>query len=103
MNPRTLRVLEYDKILARVAEFCAFSGGEDLALALLPSDDLLTVQEWLAQTSEAYKLLDQKTDLGFGGVHDVRPLLDRAERRAQLLAQELVDIRSTLIRARTIH
>jgi DNA mismatch repair protein MutS2 len=103
MNPRTLRVLEYDKILARIAEFCAFSGGEDLAMALLPSDDLLTVQEWLAQTSEAYKLLDQKTDIGFGGVHDVRPLLDRAERRAMLLAQELLDIRNTLLRSRTLH
>jgi DNA mismatch repair protein MutS2 len=103
MNPRTLRVLEYDKILARIAEFCAFSGGEELALALLPSDDLLTVQEWLAQTSEAYKLLDQKTDIGFGGVHDVRPLLDRAERRAMLMAQDLLDIRNTLLRSRTLH
>jgi DNA mismatch repair protein MutS2 len=103
MNPRTLRVLEYDKILARVAEFCAFSGGEELALALLPSDDLLTVQEWLAQTSEAYKLLDQKTDISFGGVHDVRPMLERAERRAMLLAQELLDVRNTLLRSRTLH
>jgi DNA mismatch repair protein MutS2 len=102
MNPRTLRVLEYEKILARIAEFCAFSGGEELALALLPSDDLLTVQEWLAQTSEAYKLLDQKTDISFGGVHDVRPLLDRAERRAMLLAQELLDTRNTLLRSRTL-
>lgn len=102
MNPRTLRVLEYDKILARVAEFCAFSGGEELAVALLPSDDLLTVQEWLAQTSEAYRLLDQKTDIGFGGVHDVRPMLDRAERRAMLLAQELMDVRNTLLRSRTL-
>ncbi len=103
MNPRTLRVLEYDKILARLAGFCAFTGGEELALALLPSDDLLTAQEWLAQTSEAHKLLDQKTDISFGGVHDVRPLLDRAERRAMLLAQELLDIRNTLLRSRQIH
>lgn len=102
MNPRTLRVLEYDKILARVAEFCAFSGGEELALALLPSDDLLTVQEWLAQTNEAYRLLDQKTDISFGGVHDVRPMLDRAERRAMLMAQELMDVRNTLLRSRTM-
>jgi DNA mismatch repair protein MutS2 len=103
MNPRTLRVLEYDKILARLAGFCAFTGGEELALALLPSDDLLTAQEWLAQTSEAHKLLDQKTDISFGGVHDVRPLLERAERRAMLFAQELLDIRNTLLRSRQIH
>ena len=102
MNPRTFRVLEYDKILQRVANHCAFSGGVDLALAMLPSDDLLTIQEWLAQTVEAYKLLDQKTDISFGGVHDMRAELDRAERRAMLLAPDLLEIRNTLLRARTI-
>lgn len=103
MNPRTLRVLEYSKILTLVADFCAFSGGEELALALLPSDDLLTVQEWLAQTVEAYKLLDQKTDISFGGVRDIRPELERAERRAMLLAHELLEVRNTLLRARALH
>lgn len=102
MNPRTLRVLEYQKILDQVAAACAFSGGMELAYALLPSDDLHTVQEWLAQTAEAYRLLDQKTDISFGGVHDVRPQLDRAERGAMLLAQELLEVRNTLLRARTL-
>ncbi|HXF61697.1 MAG TPA: endonuclease MutS2 [Caldilineaceae bacterium] len=102
MNPRTLKVLEYDKILERVAAHCSFSGGAELAYALLPSDDLATVQEWLAQTTEAYKLLDQKTDIGFGGVRDVRPELERAERGAMLLAQELLEVRNTLLRARML-
>ncbi len=102
MNPRTLKVLEYDKILTRVANHCAFSGGMELALAMLPSDDLYTVQEWLAQTAEAHRLLDQKTDISFGGVRDMRAELDRAERRAMLLAQDLLEIRNTLLRARTI-
>ncbi len=103
MNPRTLKVLEYDKILAQLAGYCAFSGGADLALALLPSDDLATVQEWLAQTQEAYKLLDQKTDVSFGGVRDLRPELDRAERHAMLFAQDLLEIRNTLLRARALY
>jgi len=47
--------------------------------------------------------LTKKSDISFGSVHDVRPLLDRAERRAMLLAQELVDIRNTLQRARVLH
>src|SRR5690606_30204295 len=86
-----------------VAVHCAFSGGRDLVLALLPSDDLETAQEWMAQTVEAARLLDQKTDLSFGGVQDVRPQLERAERGATLLAQELLEIRNTLLRARTLH
>ena len=56
MNPRALRVLEYPKILERLAQHCAFSGGAELAESLLPSDDLVTVQEWLLQTGEAFHL-----------------------------------------------
>jgi DNA mismatch repair protein MutS2 len=102
MNPHTLRVLEYDKVLARVAAHCAFSGGEEITRSLLPSDDLRTVQEWMAQTREAATLLEQKSDIYFGGVTDVRPLVTKAERGSMLLPGELADIRSTLLRARTL-
>jgi DNA mismatch repair protein MutS2 len=102
MNPHTLRVLEYDKILERVAAHCAFSGGEELTRSLLPSDDLRTVQEWMAQTREAAALLEQKNDIYFGGVTDVRPLTTKAERGSMLLPGELSEIRSTLLRARTL-
>ncbi|MEJ5248997.1 MAG: endonuclease MutS2 [Caldilinea sp.] len=102
MNPRTLRVLEYPKILERLAHYCAFSGGAELAASLLPSDDLTTVQEWLAQTREAYQLLGQKDDISFGGVSDLRPLLDRAERGAVLLPPDLLEIKFTLQRARQL-
>jgi DNA mismatch repair protein MutS2 len=102
MNPRALRVLEYQKILERLAAHCAFSGGAEIASSLLPSDDLHTVQESLAQTYEAYQLLEQKDDISFGGVHDLRPLLDRAERRSVLLPADLLEIKHTLVRARQL-
>ncbi|MFO7634135.1 MAG: endonuclease MutS2 [Caldilinea sp.] len=102
MNPRTLRVLEYPKILERLAQYCAFSGGAELAASLLPSDDLVTVQEWLIQTYEAYQLLQQKDDIHFGGVSDLRPLLDRAERRSVLLPPDLLEVKFTLQRARQL-
>jgi DNA mismatch repair protein MutS2 len=102
MNPRTLRVLEYPKILERLAQYCAFSGGAELAAALLPSDDLVTVQAWLIQTYEAYQLLQQKDDINFGGVSDLRPLLDRAERRSVLFPPDLLEIKFTLQRARQL-
>jgi DNA mismatch repair protein MutS2 len=102
MNPRALRVLGYDKVLEKVAEQCAFSGGTELARAMLPSDDLVTVQEWLDETSEAYKLLEQKTDIGFGGARDVRGALEKAERGSMLLPLDLLEIKNTLIRARSL-
>jgi len=102
MHPRTLAVLEYGKILERVAARCAFSGGQERALAMLPSDDLHTVQTWLAQTSEAVRLLEQKSDVHFGGVRDVRPHADKASRSAMLFAPELLEVRQTLLRARAL-
>ena len=102
MNPRTLRVLGYNKVLEKVAEQCAFSGGVEMARGLLPSDDLTTVQEWLDETSEAYKLLEQKTDIGFGGARDVRGALEKAERGAMLMPMDLLEIKNTLIRSRSL-
>ena len=102
MNPHTIRVLEYDKILNRLASFCSFSGGEELAISLLPSDDLRTISEWMEQTDEACRLLDQKTDIYFGGVHDVRQLIAKSERGSILIPTELVEVRTTLMRARTL-
>ncbi len=102
MNPHTIRVLEYDKILKTLASYCAFDGGSELAASLLPSDDLRTISDWMEQTSEACRLLDQKTDIYFGGVHDVRALIAKSERGSILIPTELVEIRTTLMRARTL-
>ena len=102
MNPHALRILEYNKILNRLAGYCAFSGGADRAYSLLPSDDLDTVREWLAQTSEATRLLDQKQDINFGGVKDLTAQLNKAERGAMLFAPELLEVKHTLQRARAL-
>ncbi len=102
MTPRTLKVLEYDKILARVAERCAFSGGADIATALLPTDERETAQRWLSETAEAARLLEQKTEIGFGGARDVRPLLAKGQRGSSLMPSELLETKNTLMRARSL-
>jgi DNA mismatch repair protein MutS2 len=102
MNPRTLKVLEYEKILEKVAAHCAFSGGMELARSLLPSDDLPTIHEHLAQTDEAFRLLEQKNDIHFGGVRDLAPLMDKAERGSLLFAPDLLEVKHTLLRARSL-
>jgi dsDNA-specific endonuclease/ATPase MutS2 len=39
MDTKTLTVLDYPKILARLAEFCDFSASAELALALQPTPE----------------------------------------------------------------
>ena len=53
MDSKTLTVLEYPKILARLADHCDFSGSADLALLLTPTPDFLEASARLAETSEA--------------------------------------------------
>jgi DNA mismatch repair protein MutS2 len=101
MDGKTLRVLEYDKILARLAGFCDFSASADLALALQPTNNFDEAARWLTETTEA-RLLLSTNDLTIGGSHDIRPALDLAARAGVLDPQALLDIKSTLIACRDL-
>lgn len=96
MDPKTLTVLEFPKILARLAEFCDFSASAELALALQPTGNYDEAVALLAETSEARRLLDL-SDLTIGGAHDIREQVELAARGGVLEPQELLDVQSTLI------
>jgi DNA mismatch repair protein MutS2 len=101
MKAKTLRVLEYDKILAQLASFCDFSASADLAAALQPTNDHGEASRWLTETTEARYLLATR-DLTIGGSHDIRPSAELAARSGVLDPQALLDIKSTLIACRDL-
>ena len=43
-------------------------------------------------------MLEEKSDVHLGGVHDLRGLVEQAVRGGTLLPMDLLDIRSTLVR-----
>ena len=99
MDSKTLNVLEYPKILERLAGFCDFSASVSLARALEPTDSHELAIARLAETTEARRLLSIQ-DLTIGGSHDIRPHADLAARGGVLDPQALIDIKSTLISCR---
>lgn len=101
MDSKTLRVLEYPKILTRLAGFCDFSASAELANTLQPTSNYEEAKRLLAETSEAGFLLTTH-DLTIGGAHDIRPAADLAARGGVLDPQSLLDIKSTLISCRTL-
>jgi len=101
MDTKTLTVLEYPKILERLAANCDFSASADLARTLQPSTSTGEILRLLAETSEARRLLDT-TDATIGGAHDVRPQTDLARHGGVLEPKELLDIQSTLMAGRTL-
>lgn len=101
MDDKTLHVLEYDKILTRLAGFCDFSASVDLTRALQPTSNFEEATRLLAETTEARFLLSTH-DLSVGGSHDIRPSIDLAVRGGVLDPQALLDIKSTLIACRDL-
>jgi DNA mismatch repair protein MutS2 len=101
MDTKTLSVLEYPKILERLAGNCAFSASADLVRKLQPSTNLDEIQRLQAETSEARRLI-VTAEASIGGAHDVRPAVELARRGGVIDPQEMLDIKSTLISARNL-
>jgi DNA mismatch repair protein MutS2 len=84
-------------MLARQA---SFSASHALALGLTPTAQLEEARRRQATTVEALKLPGLRPGLHMGGVHDVRPLAERARVGGSLAADELLDVASTVRAAR---
>ena len=102
MNEHSLHVLEFDKIVARLATYASFEPGKERILAWRPTRDLGEAQTWQQETAEARQLLAQAPDLHLGGVHDLRPHLALAERGGVLTPGDLLHIQSSVLRARKL-
>lgn len=102
MNEKTFRLLELPKVLAILETYAAFSASKALARELTPSTDVAAARRLQSGTSEARALLRERPEVTVGGAHDVRPAAERAARGAVLEATDLLDLKSTLISARTL-
>lgn len=102
MDAKTLHILEFDKVLARLVEYTSFSAGAALARALRPTADEQEARYRQALTREAIALLQGDDTATIGSAHDVRLAADNALRGFVLLPEELMRIRDTLIAARTL-
>jgi DNA mismatch repair protein MutS2 len=101
MDSKTLHVLEFPKILARLADFCDFSGSAELARTLQPTPDFEEACSHLAETSEARSLLTT-SDLTIGGAHDIREKVELAAHGGVLDPKEMLDVQSTLVAMRDL-
>jgi hypothetical protein len=102
MDTKSLHTLEYHKVLNLLAGYTSFSAGEELARKLQPTTDQILAEQWQKETAEALLLLDTHTNITIGGARDVRRPAENSKRGFTLLAEDLLNIRSTLVAARTL-
>jgi DNA mismatch repair protein MutS2 len=95
VDEHALRVLEYDKVLARLSRLTSFSAGRDLALALRPASDYRTVLDRQQLLAEGIRLHSFRVALNLTSAVDVRPALEKAALGGVLDAQELLSVSTT--------
>jgi len=79
MNDKTLRVLEYHKIIEKVAEKAESELGKEMVRNIRPSTDINEVQYLQNETEEALKLLIKKGSPPLYGIQDISRELKLAE------------------------
>lgn len=96
MDDKTLRVLEYNKILDKLADMTTSVLSRDRVLRLTPSKDIQEIKCLQQETSEAVSMIIRKGSAPIGGLKDIRNALKRAEIGAVLSPKELLEIATIL-------
>ena len=96
LDRRSLALLEFPLIRARLAAAAGFSPGRRLAEALEPSTDAVIVARGLEETSQTRAFVASHPTAGIGGSKDIGPWIERAVRGGRLDPAHFLDIVSTL-------
>ncbi len=99
---RTLRVLDFPKILEALAQGTVTPMGRALALELRPAGDVEAVRAALEVTAEAVALAADG-EIPVRGARDLEAIVGRAAAGAVLDPAELLDVAQTLEVARRVH
>lgn len=78
MNKKTLRVLEFDKIIDLLKQKASSSLGLRYINELHPSSNYEEVKYMLSETSEAQAILIKRGGVSLQGLHDIEDKVKRA-------------------------
>ena len=92
MNERTLRVLEYDKIIEHLVAKAISVRGKATCRELEPQKNFERISRSLKETEEALELRMKAGVLPLGGIKDIAPSLKRADMGGVLNIEELYNI-----------
>jgi DNA mismatch repair protein MutS2 len=99
---KTLRTLEYDKVIERMATRCITDRGRALALALQPASEYAEVLRCQRFTAEARRLLELKPNVSLSDIKDIASIVQQASIDRILDSTELQDVHTTLAAARVV-
>ncbi|MDO4288586.1 MAG: endonuclease MutS2 [Eubacterium sp.] len=96
MDKRSLKVLEYDKIIAQLRGFCVCEGGKEMAEKLLPMDTEKAVRTALATTEETVEMMMRNGRPPMAEIRNAGDYVRRAAIGSMLTTRELLNIAALL-------
>jgi len=102
MNEKTLRVLEFDKIIEKLLSRAATSLGKDKVRELKPETQSEKIKDMLKETDDGVTYILRKGSPPLGAIHDIRASLKRVELGASLGPGELLKVADVLRACRNL-
>ncbi|MBQ8392652.1 MAG: endonuclease MutS2 [Clostridia bacterium] len=99
---KSIRILEFDKILGMLASVAPTEGSRRRALSLQPTSNVDTVKKRQGFTSDAKKMMAIKGAPSFGNMPDILDSIEKAEKNYVLSPREILDVASVLHTARSL-
>jgi len=96
MNEKTIKKLEFDKIISRLASLASSPLGKELAENLVPSADIREIQRLLKETDDGVSFLVRKGNPPLSGIRDIRGSIRRVEIGAVLTNGGLLAVADVL-------
>ncbi len=102
MNEKTIRILEYNKIIDRLVSLTASNLGSELAKQLMPDNDFEKIKINLKETSDGVNFISRRGSPPLGGIHDIRDSIRRADIGSMLNLRELIRVAGVLRAVRNL-
>ncbi len=96
MDRRSVDLLEFPAVRARLAGHASFGPSRTLVERLAPSSDPVIVARGLSETDQTRELLEERPGVGIGAAHDIGPWVERAARGGRLDPEHFLAIAETL-------
>ena len=92
MNSKTLKTLEYDKVLEMLAACASSAEAKRKLLALTPLTDAPAIRDALAETSEAATVIISKGAAPLGQLYDIAGPMSLAKKGGSLTMKQLLEL-----------
>lgn len=102
MNEKSLRVLEYHKIIGKLTSEATSQLGKELCAQLTPSNEMEVIEYGIKETSEAVELLIKYSAPPFGPILDLKNHVKIAEIGSFMSPAQLLQVSDTLRTARNL-